>query len=804
VPGSFLTPPAEPAVPPVQGRWRAGIARRLEMAFLAVAAMTVLACGVSIWAFRAVEKNFVSVADQGFPKATAALRLKSDSQEIALALLALSSAADEPTRRELNTRLQALLANVRERIELLLAKDREAVAPLIARMPDVLRDNVAQTDALVGQRLALEAQAREILTRTAAAQIEFLAALDPLETAANADLLAAARRTSLTAAASIHGLMDQEIASLRVLLKMRGDILRLHAYVVETQLSASRPADTAQRRRNLALFAEVRRTVDQLRVPEVLPVTRALVAALGPFLAEQPPSPPAGDDTRLQRLGAAMTEFDLTIEPLVRRMTIQMIAQSDVITGNAANAVVLLVAEEVSSLGAVLRMRGDGSLLVSLIAQASTARADTLDALRESFARTQEHLQAAMADVKVGSGLRLPRDAAARIAAWGTGAEGIFVIRARQLQLQQVVDQVVGRNQQTGARIAALVSELSDDFGRSLSTQIGGLRFTLQRDTVLLVLLAALSLALSVLVGWLYVGRRIALRLTRLSESMAQIAAGNFAAPIPGNPRSRDEIASMADSLRFFRDRIAAQRELERAALAAAQSANRAKSDFLANMSHELRTPLNAVIGFSEVLHERMFGELNDKQAEYVSDIHSSGKHLLSLINDILDLSKVEAGSMQLDRSEFDVPSALENAMTLVRERAQRQGVQLHLRIEDDVQTFFADERRFKQVMLNLLSNAVKFTPAGGRVDVTARRVGGALQVAVADTGVGIAPQDQQAVFEQFRQVGDDVTRKAEGTGLGLALTQRLVELHGGTLELDSALGQGSTFTFTLPPHHGE
>ena len=260
----------------------------------------------------------------------------------------------------------------------------------------------------------------------------------------------------------------------------------------------------------------------------------------------------------------------------------------------------------------------------------------------------------------------------------------------------------------------------------------------------------------------------------------------------------------MAESLRFFRDRIAAQRELERAAVVAAESANKAKTDFLANMSHELRTPLNAVIGFSEALHERIFGELNEKQAEYVSDIHSSGKHLLSLINDILDLSKVEAGSMQLYVVEFDVTSALQNALTLVRERAQRQGIKLALHVDPALQTFRADERKFKQIMLNLLSNAVKFTPSGGYVDIAARHVNSALEVAVSDTGVGIAPHDQQAVFEEFRQVGDDYTRKAEGTGLGLSLTLRLIELHGGTLLLQSELGKGSTFTFTLPTRHDE
>ncbi|MBI2525421.1 MAG: GAF domain-containing protein [Candidatus Rokubacteria bacterium] len=233
--------------------------------------------------------------------------------------------------------------------------------------------------------------------------------------------------------------------------------------------------------------------------------------------------------------------------------------------------------------------------------------------------------------------------------------------------------------------------------------------------------------------------------------------------------------------------------------------ANRHKSEFLANMSHELRTPLNAVIGFSEVLLERMFGELNPKQDEYLQDILSSGRHLLSLINDILDLSKIEAGRMELELTTFDLPVALDNALTLVRERAMRHGITVRLAVDDRVGPIVGDERKVKQVLLNLLSNAVKFTPEGGRITVRAVPAGGAVEVSVSDTGIGIAPEDQGAIFEEFRQVGTDYARKREGTGLGLTLARRLVELHGGTIRVQSAVGQGSTFTFTLPvERHGQ
>jgi signal transduction histidine kinase len=227
--------------------------------------------------------------------------------------------------------------------------------------------------------------------------------------------------------------------------------------------------------------------------------------------------------------------------------------------------------------------------------------------------------------------------------------------------------------------------------------------------------------------------------------------------------------------------------------------ANRHKSEFLANMSHELRTPLNAIIGFSEVLQERMFGDMNDKQSEYIDDIHGSGKHLLSLINDILDLSKVEAGRMELDLATFDLPSAIDNALTLIKERAARHGIELECAVDAAVGEIKADERKFKQILLNLLSNAVKFTSEGGRIAVAARPVDSMVEVSVTDTGIGIAADDHAAVFEEFRQVGKDYTKKSEGTGLGLALTRKFVELHGGRIWVTSEPGKGSTFTFTLP-----
>jgi signal transduction histidine kinase len=242
---------------------------------------------------------------------------------------------------------------------------------------------------------------------------------------------------------------------------------------------------------------------------------------------------------------------------------------------------------------------------------------------------------------------------------------------------------------------------------------------------------------------------------------------------------------------RLFREIEEKSRQIE--------AANRHKSEFLANMSHELRTPLNAIIGFSEVLGERMFGELNEKQAEYTDDILTSGRHLLSLINEILDLSKVEAGRMELEVATFDLPLAIDNARTFVRERATKHGINLDVTVDERLGDFVGDERKIKQVLLNLLSNAVKFTPEGGRIGINAKQTDGAVEISVSDTGIGIAPEDQARIFEEFRQVGGDYAHKKEGTGLGLTLAKKFVELHGGRIWVESQVGKGSTFTFTLP-----
>jgi len=248
----------------------------------------------------------------------------------------------------------------------------------------------------------------------------------------------------------------------------------------------------------------------------------------------------------------------------------------------------------------------------------------------------------------------------------------------------------------------------------------------------------------------------------------------------------------------------------------AAESANRAKSQFLANMSHELRTPLNAIIGFSEMLADKTFGDLNDRQHKYCNNILNSGRHLLQLINDILDLAKVEAGRMELECNTFNVAQALSEVRTIVKTLATRKKIGLEFEVGQNLTALFADEKKFKQIMYNLLSNAIKFTPDGGKVFVTAAiqtfpgadssPVAQSLRVTVSDTGIGIKAQDQERVFKEFEQLDSSYARQQQGTGLGLALTRKLVEMHCGRIwvESEGVEGKGSTFTFIIPIPNAE
>ena len=329
------------------------------------------------------------------------------------------------------------------------------------------------------------------------------------------------------------------------------------------------------------------------------------------------------------------------------------------------------------------------------------------------------------------------------------------------------------------------------------------------RTAVLLVIFLLLAFLTSVLLA-----RNLARPIESIQLAAAKIGSGALDQRI--DVSSRDELGALAEEFNQMASRLqesyaGLERQVEERTreLTSAltkldektrelEAASHHKSEFLANMSHELRTPLNAITGFSQVLRKRLYGEINEKQADYLDEILASSRDLLSLIDDVLDLSKVEAGQIELEVAPFSLPATIERGLVVVGERASKGDVRISLDSDPGVETVTGDERRVRQVILNLLWNAVKFTPAGGAVDVRTVRLDGEVHVSITDTGPGIALEDQSRIFEEFQQASAGKEQR-EGTGLGLALSKRLVELHGGRIWVDSELGKGSTFVFTLP-----
>jgi signal transduction histidine kinase len=333
--------------------------------------------------------------------------------------------------------------------------------------------------------------------------------------------------------------------------------------------------------------------------------------------------------------------------------------------------------------------------------------------------------------------------------------------------------------------------------------------------------------------------RRITQPITRLTQSAARMAQGQIDQEISVD--SRDEIGTLAttynemaqalkrtldermrvatelrDLNRSLEDRIRERTsQLEETNRQLAQE-SRHKSQFLANMSHELRTPLNAILGFTELILDEIYGKVPNQLRESIEDIHTNGRHLLRLINDVLDLSKIEAGQMQLDLSEYSVQSLIDSAISATRSLAAEKRLELVSRVAEDLPPALGDSKRITQILMNLVGNAIKFTPGGGHITVTAHPISSSeflvsstqpellksidsIEISVADTGIGIPAEELKSIFSEFRQVDSSITREYGGSGLGLSIAKRLVEMHGGSIWAESQIGKGSIFYFRIP-----
>ena len=308
------------------------------------------------------------------------------------------------------------------------------------------------------------------------------------------------------------------------------------------------------------------------------------------------------------------------------------------------------------------------------------------------------------------------------------------------------------------------------------------------------IIVAAIILAIGLCIAvFAALVRMVVSPLVSMTRAMGDLADGNLDTEVPGTDR-KDEIGQLAHAMVCFKAAAIALR----AAKDEAEAGTRAKSEFLANMSHELRTPLNAIIGFSEVIKIEMFGPVGERYRSYATDIFNSGSHLLGLINEILDLSKLEAGQVDLSDEDVDLAATIQSCMRLIEEQAEQSNIQLSTMLDTDISIIHVDDRRFRQILINLLSNAVKFTPAGGQVSVRAFQKNGDLVISIADTGIGIAPDNIAKAMMPFSQVDSKTSRKYEGTGLGLPLAKRLVELHGGRFILESEVDVGTTVSIVL------
>jgi signal transduction histidine kinase len=346
------------------------------------------------------------------------------------------------------------------------------------------------------------------------------------------------------------------------------------------------------------------------------------------------------------------------------------------------------------------------------------------------------------------------------------------------------------RAQANMVSVMNIALDLADDEAGNASAEAG-------KDFVLALMLMGVVSGIGTFTVF-YVFQKIVHPIRKITGAMLSVANGELNYEVPFESRS-DEIGLLARSLRVFRDNAVETQQLH-IAKASAEAANRTKSDFLANMSHELRTPLNAILGYSEIIKNAMFGPLSERYRAYSSDIFNSGTHLLNLINEVLDLSKLEAGQFELYEEDVDPAEIVRAAMQLVEPLAEKAKLGLSLALAGSLPHLRADERRLKQVLINLLSNAVKFTPEGGSVRVSVTLETDSLVIEVRDTGIGMSPDQIPKALQAFRQIDSKISRKHVGTGLGLPLAKHLVELHGGMLVFDSKVNFGTTVRVVLPP----
>ncbi|SDF75746.1 Signal transduction histidine kinase [Limimonas halophila] len=779
-----------------------GVQARLLLAFGLVAGLTVLAGGIGWWSYTRVGDSVDTVAQTHIPRMQAASQVARHSAALSAAAPVLAGADSQTERRKALERLNTRTDEIKSQLSHLHA-DAEATAAVRSQV-ERLSSTVATLNTAVEHRLEARDEVDEAVDTIRTRHRELLTALEPRAKQAKSALLEGSGRASRKSSEALQALVQENLGELRDLLVLIADANRVMALLGLVQ-GAEFPAALNPVKRDLAVAAKQMR--EQLDVVPRGGDTRMIRVAADMLvgasvgdnnvvaLKKQALDGAEGADDKLkQKLNTARRMHSTLLNNVntladAAENTFKTKAQR-LATGNA-DRISKLVDQEMARLGAVLRIHSAGNRAAGLLATA--ANVDSVGALKTlnmRFSSAVATLRENMGALEDGASQAAIKQRVDALIGMGTGGRNLFDLRREQLdaaaKANRALDQareVTGTlSERVDAVVAANRADVREDV-RSVSSAF-------YQGRVALALVAAASLLTVAAVGYFYVNRNLCARLKRLARATRSIAWGRRNAVI--DVGGDDEIGEMADALATFREGLDAKDR--------AEEASRAKSQFLATISHELRTPLNAVIGYAEMMSMGVLGPLgNERYAEYAEDIRRSGVHLRDLLQDLIDLSRIESGNYEPTIEEVDLSTVAQEAATMLEMRAREKGLQLKVDTEEAV-SICADARAIRQIVLNLLANAVKYTDRGSvSLDVHTDR--GGAYIRISDTGPGIPEELKGRLFEPFVQQDSRVRREdSESTGLGLSLSHRLATALGANLEIDSRPDVGTTVDVRFPP----
>ncbi|MCP4691901.1 MAG: hypothetical protein GY859_27905 [Desulfobacterales bacterium] len=756
---------------------------KLFLAFSGIVALILFSTGFAIYSFNRFGTVVDTTIGETIPEMASAMQLSESSALLAVYAPVLAAAGGEKQLLQISAELEKLVADIDRHTRSLTSRERREDIVRIVEHGRMMTGALADLKAATKQRLALEKRLQAVMKQIREIHEELIDTVNPVEYGASSLTRLFGNRTARQNVSAIRRLRDIHAKRVIALLELRIGGNRLASLAGIRGRGASRGTGPDLARRREALVEKMRKDLailEEKDPPARIEEIRESIAAVIELTDEAMKRPDGAsfveaDQVRLQT-------FNERIERVVDMEKVTLAFAYREAIRSSRSSIRELIDGTVRDMRCALDIKSEGNLMISLLnAAAKEERGDAVSNLRQRFRLSRGAFHSAVAKFKSGPLARRNPILAGhvleietRLAGFAEGGQSPFFLRLKQIAIDARAQDILADGREIAVRMTESINSLTRGVQADAANLKTGMR---SRKT------AGASILLFICIGSLVVCIFIALftlTVFRLHE----------------------------------RDLVAAKE--------AAENANLAKSQFLANMSHELRTPLNHIIGFTEMIVDKNFGDLNEIQEEYLNDALSGGRHLLSLINDILDLSKVEAGKLTLEPAEVQPGVLLSGSLMMIKERAMKHGIRLSTDIRDLPDVITADERALKQILYNLLSNAVKFTPDGGCIRLMSR--GGRdekwqmvdakaaetphpkraprdfIEISVTDTGIGLKPDDLDRVFDAFEQVENSASRKFQGTGLGLSLTRRLVELHGGRIWAESeGEGRGSVFTVVIP-----